>query len=60
MKFELKHAATLHDYDFKQGNLVLMCNTAIKKSLSRKMHSRYLGPPSLRLNLDTQTPPHRT
>lgn len=43
-QFEEKHAATIKDYDFKQGNLVLIRNTQIEKSLNRKMRPRYLGP----------------
>jgi hypothetical protein len=31
-------------YNFKLGDLVLMCNTAIEKALNQKMHARYLGP----------------
>jgi hypothetical protein len=34
----------MHDYNFKRGNLVLLCNTQIKKALNRKMHPRYLSP----------------
>jgi hypothetical protein len=44
VRFEIEHAATIRDYDFKRGDLVLMRNTAIEKSLSRKMRKRYLGP----------------
>ena len=42
--FERDHAHTLRDYDFKQGDLVLIRNTAIEKALNRKMRARYLGP----------------
>ena len=31
-------------YDFKLGDLILIRNTAIKKSLNHKMHVRYLSP----------------
>ena len=42
--FEKSHAKTICNFDFKRGNLVLMCNTKIEKSLNRKMRPRYLGP----------------
>ena len=42
--FERDHSHTIHDYDFKQGDLVLVRNTAIEKALNRKMRARYLGP----------------
>jgi hypothetical protein len=38
------HAATIRNFDFKAGTLVLIRNTAIKKALNRKMRPRYLGP----------------
>ncbi|PIL32227.1 hypothetical protein GSI_05472 [Ganoderma sinense ZZ0214-1] len=41
---ERKHGASIADFDFKRGALVLMRNTAIEKSLNRKMRPRYLGP----------------
>ena len=44
MKFEEDHGKTIRDYDFKRGSLVLVRNTAIEKSLNRKMRARYLGP----------------
>jgi hypothetical protein len=44
LRFERTHAHTIRDFDFKRGNLVLMRNTAIEKSLNRKMRARYLGP----------------
>ena len=43
-RFEEKHTHTIHDFDFQRGALVLMRNTAIEKSLNRKMRPRYLGP----------------
>ena len=43
-RFELKHMHTIRDFDFKPGNLVLRRNTAIEKSLNRKMRARYEGP----------------
>ncbi|KIM71553.1 hypothetical protein PILCRDRAFT_82672, partial [Piloderma croceum F 1598] len=42
--FERDHAATIRDFDFKRGDLVLVCNTAIEKALNRKMRARYIGP----------------
>ena len=33
----------IHDYDFHRGDLVLMCNMQIEKSLNCKMRLRYLG-----------------
>ena len=42
--FERTHSRTMHDFDFGRGRLVLMRNTAIEKSLNRKMRPRYLGP----------------
>ncbi|EIM84037.1 uncharacterized protein STEHIDRAFT_28021, partial [Stereum hirsutum FP-91666 SS1] len=42
--FEREHAHTIRDFDFQPGSLVLMRNTAIEKSLSRKMRPRYTGP----------------
>jgi hypothetical protein len=43
-RFEKEHGRTIHDYDFKQGSLVLVRNTQIEKSLNRKMRARYMGP----------------
>ena len=40
--FEQEHAATIVKYDFNLGDLVIR-NTAIEKSLNRKMCARYLG-----------------
>ena len=42
--FKKEHAQTIHEYNFKLGNLVLIQNTTIKKALNRKMQVRYLGP----------------
>ena len=39
-----KHADTIIDFNFAKGALVLVHNTAIEKSLNRKMRARYLGP----------------
>ena len=44
VRFEKEHLATIKDYDFKLGDLVLMRHTAIEKALNRKMRPRYLGP----------------
>ena len=43
-KFEADHATVIKDFDFKTGDLVLTRNTAIEKSLNRKMRARYNGP----------------
>jgi hypothetical protein len=43
-RFEKKHEKTIHDYNFQRGDLVLQRNTAIEKSLNRKMRPRYTGP----------------
>ena len=43
-RFETEHASVIKDFDFTRGDLVLMRNTAIEKSLNRKMRPRYLGP----------------
>src|ERR1700677_1528419 len=42
--FEKSHAKTICNFDFKRGDLVLIRNTKIKKSLNQKMRPRYLGP----------------
>ncbi|KNZ76593.1 hypothetical protein J132_09336 [Termitomyces sp. J132] len=42
--FETEHAATIHDYNFKAGNLVLMRNTRIEVMHNKKMKPHYLGP----------------
>ena len=44
IRFERVHIRTIQDYTFKRGDLVLMQNTKIEKSLNRKMKPRYLGP----------------
>ncbi|KIJ91900.1 hypothetical protein K443DRAFT_55327, partial [Laccaria amethystina LaAM-08-1] len=44
VRFEEEHANTIKDYNFSLGDLVLIRNTAIEKSLNRKMRPRYLGP----------------
>ncbi|TFK78078.1 hypothetical protein K466DRAFT_507784 [Polyporus arcularius HHB13444] len=43
-QLERDHTTTIRDFDFQRGALVLMRNTAIEKSLNRKMRPRYLGP----------------
>lgn len=44
LKYEEEHHATIKDYDFKPGSLVLIRNTEIESSLDRKLKPRYLGP----------------
>jgi hypothetical protein len=44
IRFEREHSATLKDFNFKRGDLILMRNTAIEKALNRKMRPRYFGP----------------
>jgi hypothetical protein len=44
IRFERVHSATLRDFNFVRGDLVLIRNTAIEKALNRKMRPRYLGP----------------
>jgi hypothetical protein len=44
IRFEAEHATTIRNFDFKRGDLVLMRNTAIDKTIGRKMRHRYLGP----------------
>src|SRR6266704_3129192 len=44
IRFKKEHAATIKDYNFQLGDLVLMRNMVIEKALNRKMHARYLGP----------------
>ena len=43
-RFEKEHSASIKDFNFKLGDLVLICNTAIEKALNQKMCARYLGP----------------
>ena len=42
--FKLEHHRTVCDYNFKKGDLILLCNTQIEKLLNCKMHPQYLGP----------------
>ena len=44
VRFKKEHAHTIEDFDFKLGELVLVRNTTIEKTLNRKMFTRYLGP----------------
>lgn len=44
VRFERDHSATIRDFNFTRGDLVLVRNTAIEKALNRKMRARYLGP----------------
>ena len=44
IRFEQEHSSTITDYNFKLRDLVLIRNTAIEKSLNRKMHARYISP----------------
>ena len=43
-RFLKEHQATICDYDFKPGDLVLKRNSAVEMSLNKKMKPRYLGP----------------
>ena len=40
--FEQEHAMTIQDYNFQQGDLVLMRNTCIEVTHNKKMWPRYL------------------
>jgi len=42
-RFERIHEKTIRNYAFERGDLVLMRNTRIEKSLNRKMRARYFG-----------------
>ena len=42
--FKQEHFSTITDYNFKLGDLVLIQNMAIEKSLNHKMRVRYIGP----------------
>ena len=44
LKYEADHQATIKNYNFVPGNLVLVRNTQVEDSLDRKMYARYLGP----------------
>jgi hypothetical protein len=43
-RFENKYENSIHDYNFKPGELVLVRNTRVEKELNRKTKPRYLGP----------------
>jgi hypothetical protein len=42
--FKKKHFRTIHDFNFKYRDLVIMRNSQIEYTLDRKMKPRYLGP----------------
>ncbi|KAL5532961.1 hypothetical protein ACEPAF_4735 [Sanghuangporus sanghuang] len=42
--FEKTHAATIKDYNFAPGSLVLVRNSQIENELNRKTKPKYLGP----------------
>ena len=44
IRFERDHIATIRNFNFQKGDLVLVRNTAIEKALNRKMRPRYIGP----------------
>jgi len=44
IRFEREHLATIADFDFGQGDLVLVRNMSIEKALNQKMRARYFGP----------------
>jgi hypothetical protein len=44
MCFEKEHSHTIQNFDFKLGDLVLLCNMAIEKALNCKMRLHYTGP----------------
>ena len=44
IRFEQEHSSTITDCNFKLSDLVLIQNTAIEKSLNRKMRARYICP----------------
>ena len=43
-RYERVHEHTIKNYDFKPGDLILIRNTKVEKSLNTKMETRYLGP----------------
>lgn len=43
-RYERVHEDTIEDYDFQPGDLVLVRNTQVEKSLNSKMDYRYMGP----------------
>jgi hypothetical protein len=43
-RYKEEFGSTIVDYDFKPGDLVLVQNTSVEKSLDRKMEQDYMGP----------------
>ena len=43
IRFKKKNAAKIHNFNFKCGDLILIHNMAIEKSLYQKMQARYFG-----------------
>ena len=44
IRFKWEHSVTITDFNFGQGDLILVHNTSIEKALNWKMHARYFGP----------------
>src|SRR4051812_1315101 len=44
IRFKKEHANTIQNCSLSPGDLVLICKTAIEKSLNHKMRAWYLGP----------------
>src|SRR5258708_4908376 len=44
IRFKWEHAVTITDFNFGQGDLILVHNMSIEKALNWKMHARYFGP----------------
>jgi len=44
LRFKCDNAAIICNFNFKSGDLVLLCNTAIEKALNHKMHPQYFSP----------------
>ena len=42
--FKQEHSATVYNFNFSCGDLVLVWNTAIEKAFNQKMHAQYLEP----------------
>ena len=43
-RYEQEHANTIKDHNFQPGDLVLIRNTRVEKSLNKKLDPKYLGP----------------
>jgi hypothetical protein len=43
-RYKEEFGSTIVDYNFKPGDLVLVRNTLVEKSLDRKMEQHYMGP----------------